>query len=587
MISFLLRRLLQSVLTVLGVLTATFFLVRLSGDPTTLLLPVEATPEDVANFRTAFGLDQSWLVQYAKFLASVLEGDFGTSLRQRTSALGLVLERLPATIELALTAFILGLVLAFAIGLATRLSSSARLRSAVMWIALARQAIPVFWFGLLLILLFSVTLRWLPSLGRGTWAHLVLPAVTLATYEIALYLRLFHSSLAAEERQDYVRTAYAKGQSREQDYCQAHAAECPSAADHDRRHEPRLAARRHGRNRDRVQLARRWATDRAVGQPARLPGHHRRRVRGVSDLRRDQSRRRSPVRMARSAREAVMSRHMTITTWIALVLLGCVLLLLVVVPLLPTYDPYTQDLGSSLLPPFERLDDGRLSVFGTDKLGRDVLSRVALAGWVSLFIGLSAVAVSMVIGTVLGLTPAISAAGSRPRSWVSRTFSYPSPRAFADRGYGAIGVDDVKLDDAARPDKLGGLRPRRPRPGPVASRARICALGHHPGRDAGVEHPQALLPNVLPQVVIVGSFDLGQIIILEASLSYLGLGVQPPLPSWGLMISEGQSYLELNPWLAVIPGMALFMLVAGVQFLTQSITAEGAEERELAAKSRS
>ena len=96
-----------------------------------------------------------------------------------------------------------------------------------------------------------------------------------------------------------------------------------------------------------------------------------------------------------------------------------------------------------------------------------------------------------------------------------------------------------------------------------------------------------LLPNVLPQVVIVGSFDLGQIIMLEASLSYLGLGVQPPLPSWGLMISEGQSYLELNPWLAVIPGMALFMLVAGVQFLTQSITAEGAEERELAAKSRS
>ena len=70
-------------------------------------------------------------------------------------------------------------------------------------------------------------------------------------------------------------------------------------------------------------------------------------------------------------------------------------------------------------------------------------------------------------------------------------------------------------------------------------------------------------------------------------MSYLGLGVQPPLPSWGLMISEGQSYLELNPWLAVIPGMALFMLVAGVQFLTQSITAEGAEERELAAKSQS
>src|SRR5215470_5603458 len=150
MTSFLLRRLLQSVLTVFGVLTATFFLVRLSGDPTTLLLPAEASSEDIAKFRTAFGLDQSWFVQYAKFLASAVEGDFGISLRQRTSALGLVVERLPATLELALTAFVLGLVLAFLIGLATRLSNSPRLRAIVMWVALARQAIPVFFFGLLL-----------------------------------------------------------------------------------------------------------------------------------------------------------------------------------------------------------------------------------------------------------------------------------------------------------------------------------------------------------------------------------------------------------------------------------------------------
>jgi peptide/nickel transport system permease protein len=214
MASFLARRLLQSALTLLGVLTATFFLVRLAGDPTTLLLPVEATTDEVANFRTALGLDQPLLVQYMKFVAHAVEGDFGISLRQRTPALELVLERLPATLELALTSFILGLILAFAIGLAMRLSGSARLRSAVMWIALARQAIPVFWFGLLLILLFSVTLHWLPSLGRGGVAHLILPAITLSTYELALYLRLFNSSLATEAKQDYVRTAFAKGQSR-------------------------------------------------------------------------------------------------------------------------------------------------------------------------------------------------------------------------------------------------------------------------------------------------------------------------------------------------------------------------------------
>src|SRR6478736_3485598 len=214
MAGFLTRRLLQSLLTLLGVLTATFFLVRLAGDPTTLLLPVEATPDEIATFRTALGLDRPLPVQYVKFLTHALEGDFGISLRQRTPALELVLERLPATFELALTSFILGLALAFAVGVSVRLSGSARLRTFVMWIALARQAIPVFWFGLLLILLFSVTLRWLPSLGRGGITHLVLPAITLSKYEVALYLRLFNSSLATEAKQDYVRTAFAKGQSR-------------------------------------------------------------------------------------------------------------------------------------------------------------------------------------------------------------------------------------------------------------------------------------------------------------------------------------------------------------------------------------
>jgi peptide/nickel transport system permease protein len=211
---FIIRRILQSVLTVLGVITVTFFLVRLAGDPTALLLPVEATNEDIARLRAALGLDQPLAIQYLKFLAHTLVGDFGDSLRQQSPALGLVLERLPATLELALTAFVLGVSLAFGVGLAARLSTSAKLRTVVMWIALARQAIPVFSFGLFLILIFAVWLRWLPSLGRGGIEHLVLPALTLATYELALYLRLFNASLSNEQRQDYVRTAYSKGQSR-------------------------------------------------------------------------------------------------------------------------------------------------------------------------------------------------------------------------------------------------------------------------------------------------------------------------------------------------------------------------------------
>jgi peptide/nickel transport system permease protein len=212
MLKFALRRILQSLLTVLGVLTATFFLTRLGGDPALLLLPMEASAEDVARMRVELGLDRPLPVQYATFLSNAAVGDFGDSFRHRMPALSLVLERLPATIELALTAFVTGIVLAFAAALLLRLTRSARLRAALLWIAFIRQAIPVFFFGLLLLLLFSVILRWLPSMGRGGIENLILPAITLATYELALYLRLFNASFGEEQAQDYVRTARAKGQ---------------------------------------------------------------------------------------------------------------------------------------------------------------------------------------------------------------------------------------------------------------------------------------------------------------------------------------------------------------------------------------
>jgi len=198
----------------IGVLTVSFFLVRLSGDPTTLLLSEQATVAEIAQLREALGLDRSIFVQYAIFMQDALRGDFGISLRQNTPALGLVLERLPATLQLALSAFALGLGMAFVMALAIRLSGSRRLRNVLVTIAFVRQAIPIFFFGLLMMILFSVILRWLPSGGYGTWKHLLLPAFTLASFEIALYLRLFDAAFGDEQARDYVRTAMSKGQSR-------------------------------------------------------------------------------------------------------------------------------------------------------------------------------------------------------------------------------------------------------------------------------------------------------------------------------------------------------------------------------------
>jgi len=214
MLFFILKRCLLSVLTILGVVTVTFLLMRVAGDPAALLLPPEAGAEDLARLRVALGLDLPLHVQFFSFLGHALLGDFGDSLREHLPALPLVIARVPATLELALSAFLVGITLAFVCGLVIRLVGSTMLRTVIMWFALVRQAMPVFSFGILAILIFSVWLRWLPSLGRGGIQHLILPAFTLGTYELALYLRLFNLSLSAEQRQDYVRTAYAKGQSR-------------------------------------------------------------------------------------------------------------------------------------------------------------------------------------------------------------------------------------------------------------------------------------------------------------------------------------------------------------------------------------
>ena len=211
MASYLVRRLIQGIATLLGVTTLVFFVVRLSGDPSALLLPMQASEAEVEAVRHAFGLDEPLYVQYVAFLGQAAHGDLGVSIRQGEPALKLVAERLPATIELALASFLVGITLATSLGILIQVVHSPVVADLVLWVAFCRQAIPSFWFGLLLILVFSVSLGWLPALGSGTWQHLILPAVTLGTFELALYLRLLNAGFAEHLRQDYVRTARAKG----------------------------------------------------------------------------------------------------------------------------------------------------------------------------------------------------------------------------------------------------------------------------------------------------------------------------------------------------------------------------------------
>lgn len=214
MIGYVLRRLLQAAATIWAVLTVAFLMGRATGSPAAILLPPEASQTEIEALNHALGFDQPLLSQYATFLAGVVRGDFGTSYRERgASALAIVVDRLPATFQLAITAFVIGLVLALIAAVSIHVSGSRRLRSVLIWSGSLRHSIPDFFFGLLLVIVLSVMLGLLPSLGRTGPSSFVMPILTIATGQFVLYLRLIDTALSEQSGQDYVRTAYATGAS--------------------------------------------------------------------------------------------------------------------------------------------------------------------------------------------------------------------------------------------------------------------------------------------------------------------------------------------------------------------------------------
>jgi peptide/nickel transport system permease protein len=211
MTSYLVRRGWQSLLVLLGVSAVVFLILHLTGDPALLLLPPDATAEDITAFRKAMGFDDPVAVQYARFLKGALRGDFGQSVRHGEPALDLVLERLPATFELAGAGLLLALCLAIPAGIISAVRRNTLVDYVSTVVALLGQAMPTFWLGIMLILVFSVRLSWLPSSGRGDLEHLILPAITLGLFTTARITRLTRSGMLEVLGQDYIRTARAKG----------------------------------------------------------------------------------------------------------------------------------------------------------------------------------------------------------------------------------------------------------------------------------------------------------------------------------------------------------------------------------------
>lgn len=270
----------------------------------------------------------------------------------------------------------------------------------------------------------------------------------------------------------------------------------------------------------------------------------------------------------------------------AAAMLTSILAVIVIVPFLPFYDPYEQDIMAGLLRPGTELD-GRVYLLGTDFLGRDMLSRIALAGRVSLLIALSAVAISLVIGVLLGLLAGYFRGIVENLIMGLADLQLAVPRILV-----VIATTAVLGPDLVTLTILLGLTSwvsygRVARAMAMSLREREFVLSAETqGAGTRWNLQRHILPNVMPQMLILASYELGQIIVIEAALSYLGLGVQPPMPSWGMMISEGQQFLEIEPYLSLLPGLAIFMLVAGAQFLSQRFTPEGAPDADLVAMRR-
>ncbi len=211
MVKYVIRRIPQLFLILLGASLLSFLLIHISGDPVRALLPLDASEQDMARIRATWGLDQPLLLQYARFLREAVTGNLGQSFRYRRDALSLVLERIPATFTLALASILLAFMVSMPLGIMASTRPGGVVDAFSSFLSSLCIAVPSFWLGLVLILVFADALHWLPAAGRIGWKSLILPAVTMSTFSIGLITRLVRASMLEELHQAYVTSARAKG----------------------------------------------------------------------------------------------------------------------------------------------------------------------------------------------------------------------------------------------------------------------------------------------------------------------------------------------------------------------------------------
>ncbi|GAC1659027.1 MAG: ABC transporter permease [Candidatus Elarobacter sp.] len=211
MAGYLARRALGALWALIGVAIFVFLILHMTGDPASVMMPPESTQAEIDAFRHAQGFDRPLFVQFGSFAASAARGDMGLSIRHQVPAMSLALERLPATMLLAGTAFLIVALIGVPSGVLSALRPRTWIDYVARVIALVGQSAPTYWIGLMLILLFAVRLGWVPASGIGDWRNIVLPAATLGFFSTAKIMRLTRASMLEVLAADYLRTARAKG----------------------------------------------------------------------------------------------------------------------------------------------------------------------------------------------------------------------------------------------------------------------------------------------------------------------------------------------------------------------------------------
>ncbi len=603
-------RLIQLAFVMIGVSIVVFVTMHLlPGDVAQLLLGDHATNEQLQRLREQLGLDQPVWVQYARFMRDALTGDLGTSVQSNRPALDDVMTAFPVTLQLALASLLLASLCGVPIGVLSAVWQGSRFDAVVMTLTLFGVSMPIFWLGLMLLVLFAAGLGWLPvgglmpvgldppritgmsvidSLLSGnatmigaSLRHMLLPAVTLASVPLALIARITRAEVLAAATLDHVRTARAKGVTEAQVITAPHPAQCGDPDRDGDRTAAWFAAVRRGADRDDLFAARAGAADGRFDFVARLSGGAGGRTvhRGV--VRAGEPGGGYPVCRARSTDQPGVSATIASSAVVAgvvrralrgtgarfgLAIAVVFLALTVFAPLVAPFDPYEQDLSSALSPP------SALHWFGADQYGRDTLSRVIYGTRTALLAIVMADGLALLLGGSLGLVAGYVGGGVDALIMrvvdVLLAFPYLLLALIIVAVLGPSLTNSVIAIGIIYTPQYARLM--RGQVLTVQAADFVVAA-----RSIGAGRMRVMLRHVLPNsftpVLVLATLQSGAVVVETAGLSFLGLGAQPPSPDWGALLADGHGYFLTAWWIATFPGLAIFLVVVGFNLLGDAL----------------